>query len=460
MVFNAPAMARGAWGVDIRSVESGEMLFQQNADRLMMPASNMKILTVAAAAQALGWDYRFTTTLETSAPIENGVVRGDVFVRSNGDPTINTREKRAATALDQWANALRGAGVIAIDGRVIGDDQAFDDDGVGPGWSWDYLDAGYAAPSGALQFNENTAEITIAAGAVAGDPAIVTITPGSGLSIVNRAVTINSPDNVRRPSPDIRRRIDRAEIEISGTVTIGTAPFRRSIAVLNPTLYLAQAVRDGLTSRGIEVRGAAVDADDIAGELVAAASAERRVLAKTESPALRDIATVVMKVSQNLYAETLLKAIAAKNGGLGTTDAGRAAALRTFTDWNIPRDSYVMSDGSGLSRYNYIAPSTVTTVLQRMYADPVHREPFLATLPIAAKDGTISTRLRKTRAAGNAVAKTGSIANVRSLSGFVKSRDGEMLVFSIIANDFVAPAATVTYLADLAVETLSNFTRR
>ena len=460
MVFNAPPMARGVWGVDIRSVDTGEVLFSHNGDRLMMPASNMKILTLATAAQTLGWDYRFSTTLETTAPVENGSVRGDVVVRSNGDPTINRRENRAAAIFDQWAGALREAGITAIEGRVIGDDQAFDDDGVGPGWSWDYLEAGYAAPSGALQFNEDTAEVTIAPGAAAGDPAIVSLTPGTGLSLVNRAFTINPAADARRPSVDLRRRIDRPEIEISGTVAAGAEVSRRSVAVLNPTLYLAQAVKDALTSRGIEVRGPAVDIDDIAAELVTTASAERRVLARTESPALRDIATVLMKVSQNLYAETLLKAVATKNGAVGSTDSGRAVAVQLFTGWNIPRDSYVMSDGSGLSRYNYVAPSMVTTVLQRMFADPVHRDAFLATLPVAGKDGTISTRMRKTRAAENARAKTGSIANVRSLSGFVKSRDGEMLVFSIIANDFVAPAATVTYLADLAVETLSNFTRR
>jgi D-alanyl-D-alanine carboxypeptidase/D-alanyl-D-alanine-endopeptidase (penicillin-binding protein 4) len=119
-----------------------------------------------------------------------------------------------------------------------------------------------------------------------------------------------------------------------------------------------------------------------------------------------------------------------------------------------------MSDGSGLSRYNYIAPSTITSVLRRMYDDPVHRDAFLATLPVAGADGTISTRMRKTRAANNARAKTGSIANVRSLSGFVKTQDGETLIFSIIANDFVIPSATVDWMADLAVETLSNFTRR
>jgi D-alanyl-D-alanine carboxypeptidase/D-alanyl-D-alanine-endopeptidase (penicillin-binding protein 4) len=179
----------------------------------------------------------------------------------------------------------------------------------------------------------------------------------------------------------------------------------------------------------------------------------------TQSPTLREIATVLMKVSQNQYGETLLKAVGAKRGGLGTTRAGRLAAGDLFTGWSIPSDGYVMSDGSGLSRYNYVAPSTVTAVLRHMYSDPLNREPFLATLPIAGKDGTIASRMKDTRAAENAVAKTGSIANVRSLSGFVRTRDSEMLVFSIIANDFVIPAATVNWIADLAVETLANFTR-
>jgi D-alanyl-D-alanine carboxypeptidase/D-alanyl-D-alanine-endopeptidase (penicillin-binding protein 4) len=119
-----------------------------------------------------------------------------------------------------------------------------------------------------------------------------------------------------------------------------------------------------------------------------------------------------------------------------------------------------MSDGSGLSRYNYIAPATITTILGKMHADTRHHDAFLATLPIAGKDGTISNRMRGTPAEGNAVAKTGSIANVRSLSGYVKTRNGETLAFSIIANDFVIPAATVNWITDLAVEHLANFTRR
>ena len=120
----------------------------------------------------------------------------------------------------------------------------------------------------------------------------------------------------------------------------------------------------------------------------------------------------------------------------------------------------MLYDGSGLSRYNYVTAETLTTVLSQMYKDPRHREAFASTLPIAGKDGTISSRLKRTRAEGNAIAKTGSIANVRALSGYVKTRDGETLVFSILTNDFVIPVATVNYIADLGVEILSNFTRK
>jgi D-alanyl-D-alanine carboxypeptidase/D-alanyl-D-alanine-endopeptidase (penicillin-binding protein 4) len=456
-VFGAPVMARATWGVDIRSLDTGEHLYELNAGRLMMPASNMKIVTLAAAAEALGWDFRFTTTLEAFAPVDNGVLQGDLFIRGTGDPTINARSGRAEAVFAEWAAALHAAGITGVRGRIIGDDQAFDEQGIGPGWSWDYLEAGYAAPSGALQYNENTAPLTIAPGAAAGDPAIVRLPPGTGLAVVSHAATGTAGSE---STIAISRRIDSAVVEVSGTVPAGAAEVRRNVAVLNPTLYLAQSARDAFAARGIAVGGPAVDFDDVAPEFVGTAIAERRVLATTRSAPLREIATVLMKVSQNLYAETFLKALGASQHGLGTTQGGRAVVRRTLASWGIPDDSYVNADGSGLSRHNYAAPATLTAVLERMYRDARHRAAFIATLPIAGRDGTIATRMQRTRAEANAVAKTGSIANVRSLSGFVRTRDGEMLVFSIIANDFVVPATTVNWIADLAVEILANFTRK
>jgi D-alanyl-D-alanine carboxypeptidase/D-alanyl-D-alanine-endopeptidase (penicillin-binding protein 4) len=456
-VFGAPIMNRGVWGIDIRSLDTGERLYSLNAGKLMMPASNMKILTLAAAAEVLGWDFRFTTALETGGTVIDGVLHGDVVVRSNGDPSINAREERADAVLSGWARALQAAGISSIDGRILGDDQAFDDDGLGAGWAWDYLQYGYAAPVGALEFNENTAVLTISPGPAAGDTVILNLTPGTGFTLLNRAVTgaADSADTI-----DYRRHIDRAALEVTGSIPAGTPEATRIVAVVNPTVFFAQAVKDGLTARGIAVTGQAADLDDVAAEIQAHGPPERRVLVSTESPPLREIATILMKVSQNLYAETLLKALGAARGGLGTAEGGRIAVRATLDGWGVPRDAYVMFDGSGLSRYNYVTAETLTSVLERMYRDPRHREAFVATLPIAGKDGTIAARLRRTRAEGNAVAKTGSISNVRALSGFVRTRDGEMLVFAILSNDFVIPAATVNWIADLGVEILSNFTRR
>jgi D-alanyl-D-alanine carboxypeptidase/D-alanyl-D-alanine-endopeptidase (penicillin-binding protein 4) len=452
-IFNAPLTAHAQWAVDIRTAGTGAPLYSVNAGKLMMPASNMKILTLAAAAAILGWDARLTTTLEAAGTVEGGVLRGDLVVRGEGDPTINTRENRGEAVFSEWAAALRAAGITSIAGRIVGDDQAFDDEGLGGGWAWDYLQYGYAAPVGALQYNESIAQLLVTPAATAREPAIVRLDAGSGLTVLNRAVT-GEPGS--EPSIEYRRHLESPVLEVTGSIPAGGKTMARSVAVVNPTIFFAQALRDALVAKGITVTGDAADLDDIAAE--AAWSVDRHVIATIQSPPLRDIATVLMKVSQNLYAEALLKASGRAKGGLGTAAAGREAAQAVLSSWGVPQLSYVMADGSGLSRYNYVSASAITSILGHMYRDPLHRDALLLTLPIAGKDGTMSARLRRTRAEGNALAKTGSISNVRSLSGFVRTRDGDVLVFSMLANDFVIPAATVSWIADLAVEVLANFT--
>jgi D-alanyl-D-alanine carboxypeptidase/D-alanyl-D-alanine-endopeptidase (penicillin-binding protein 4) len=454
-VFGAPVMSQGLWGVEVKSLDSGRVLYEHNARTLVMPASNMKILTLATAAETLGWDFCFTTTLETAAAIDNGVLKGDVIVRGTGDPTINSRNGRATAVFDEWASTLKTAGIVRIDGAIVGDDNAFDDQGLGAGWSWDYLQYGYAAPVGALEFNENVARLTVRPDtSMAGRPAFLELSPGSGLQLVNHALTGAAQSAT---TIDFERRVDQPIVTVTGSLAIDAQPITRDVAVVNPTIYFAQSLKDALVARGIEVTGEAADADDRAN---LPAPDARRVLAQSQSPALRDIATVLMKFSQNLYAETLLKAVGAAQDGLGTTEGGRVATRALLSSWGIPQTTYVQYDGSGLSRYDYVTADLIVTILQRMYSDPRHREAFVATLPVAGKDGTIASRMKKTRAEGNATAKTGSIANVRTLSGYVRTRDGETLAFSILANSFTIPGATVNWIADLAVETLANFTRR
>lgn len=452
-IFGAPVMAQGVWGVEVKSLDTGRVLYARNPRTLLMPASNMKILTLSAAAETLGWDYRFKTVLETAAPIENGVLKGDLVVRGGGDPTINARGGRAAAVFDDWATALQGAGINGIDGAIIGDDNTFDDAWLGAGWAWDYLQYGYAAPIGALEYNEDNARLTIRPGARVGDPVFLELDPGSGLRLLNRATTIGpgGPDSI-----DFDRHINDSTLEVVGSLAIDARPVERDVAVVNPTIYFAQAVKDALIAHGITVRGEALDADDI---FNAPPPSTRRVLVETESPPLRDVATTMMKVSQNLYAETLFKALAAKNGGLGTAEGGRTVERAVLGSWGIPDGTYVQLDGSGLSRYDYVTADLIVTILEHIFRDPNQRDAFLATLPIAGHDGTMASRLKRTRAENNALAKTGSISNVRALSGYVKTRDGETLAFSMLGNNFTIPAGNVTWMADLAVETLANFAR-
>ena len=453
-IFGAPVMEQGLWGVKVTSLETGRVLYALNARKLMMPASNMKIVTLAAAAEILGWDFRFKTTLETAADLDNGVLRGDLIVRGGGDPTINARDKRAAAVFDEWAAALKSAGISRIEGNIVGDSSAFERRGLGQGWSWDYLEAGYAAPSGALEFNENIATLSIRPGPKPGDEAGLELTPGAGLGLIHHVVTGEASSVT---AIDLERRPDGAWLDVVGSIALDAQPASREVAVADPELYFAHALVLALVERGIPVRGIPKGMPDWRNQL---APLPRHVLVESLSPPLRDIATVMMKVSQNLYAETLLKALGAAGGATGTTDAGRAAAQKIFEAWGIPAGSYVQADGSGLSRYDFVTAEMIVTLLERMHRDPRHRDAFVATLPIAGKDGTISTRMRNTRAEANAVAKTGSIANVRALSGYVRTRDGETVVFSILANSFTIPAATVNWIADLAVETIANYSRR
>jgi D-alanyl-D-alanine carboxypeptidase/D-alanyl-D-alanine-endopeptidase (penicillin-binding protein 4) len=468
-VFGAPIMAHAQWGVVVRSLDSGELLYQLNAGKLMVPASNMKIVTLAGAASVLPWHSRFVTTLETSAPIAAGVLHGDLFVRGGGDPTINTRNARGAAVFSAWAAALKLAGIDEINGRIIGDDQLFDDEGIGAGWAWDYLQYAYAAPVGALQYNEDAADLIVTPGPTMGAPASIGFPPGTGLTLWNRTVTgpPATPETI-----DHRRHLDRPVLEVTGSVPLTPAPLAagapplrtvsRKVAVVNPTVFFVQSLKEALITHGIGVRGEAVDLDDISDTLEVRNEelTPQRVLARTESPPLHEIASVLMKESQNLYAETLIKAAGIASGGPGTTPAGRAAILAALRAWNIDDHSLVMADGSGLSRYNYVTAELLTKLLERMYADLTHRDPFVTALPVAGREGTVAMRMRRTRAEGNALAKTGSLSNVRALSGYVRTRDGEMLVFSILANDFITPGATVNWIADLGVEILANFTRR
>lgn len=446
-----------AWAVLVRSRDQDQVLYQVNAAKLMMPASNMKVLTMAAAAERLGWDYRFETRLQTMASIEGGHLTGDLIVAGGGDPTMNARTKVEAI-FDDWAARLRELGITTIDGRLIGDDNRFDDETFGAGWTLDNLPFGFAAPVGALQFHEDEVQLRLRAGDTVGAPAGVEIVqPESGLVLENLLKTGTAGEAVEI---GIRRWPRGRVLQVAGTIPLGTPELTRTASVDNPTEYFVRTLKTALVARGIGVQGEAVDIDDLPPATVGRDATGIGTLFVHQSPPLTEVGKVMMTVSQNLYAETLVRALAATEGEPATAETGRRVGRRVLESWDIPPDSFVYVDGSGLSRYNYVSAEALVRILMRMGTDPKHASVFPGTLPLAGEEGTLRQRFKNTRAQGNARAKTGSIDNARALSGYVNTLDGERLVFSILANHFTLPASQIEGVIDRLVERLANFSRR
>ena len=447
-IFDADGV-NALWAVKIVSLDKGDVIFERNPRLLVMPASTMKVLTLAVAAERLGWDARFTTRIEATAPIENGVLTGDLIVTGGGDPTIGEGDD-PARVLDEWANRLTLLGLSRIDGRIVGDDDAWPDQALGSGWAWDDLAFGFAAPIGALQFNESSARVVITAGPRPDTPAAMRLEPASTDLVLTGQVGTTTSDLPPRIST--RRRPFTRTLEVTGTVPRADRDYVRLVAIDNPTRGFVTAFRDALARAGVVVTGDSVDIDELAPKPAGA----RAVLLTHESPPLRDLAVRLMKTSQNLVAETLLLKV-----GL-TSDvpdpdpvaAARGAYERTLAGWGVPADAVVVADGSGLSRYDYTTADTLVTVLMRMARDPRHAQPFEAALPIMGVDGTLERRGRETRLERRVHAKTGTISNVRALAGYMTTNAGERLAFAIVANNFKARGAVIDAVVDRALESL------
>lgn len=453
-VLSAPILSRSLWSVLVKSLDRGDVIVERNPRSLVMPASNMKVFTIAAAAEKLGWDYRYQTTLESAAPVVNGVLMGDLVVRGSGDPTIGWRDGVGQKTFDEWAAQLRAAGISSISGRVIGDDDLFDDVEIGNGWSWDDLAYGYAAPVNALTFNESYVRITARPGPTVGSRAAIELTPAQhGFEVVAN-VTTSEPDLPE--TLDVRRERGSATLDVTGTVPLGSEqPAVVNAAVENPTLFFARALRAALIGRGIPVTGEAADRDLLAPGDPAHLEAEFRRIAIHTSPALAEIGRTFLKVSQNLYGELLVKTLG-RTAGEGSVGRGQSVIRETLDGWSVPRDSYILADGSGLSRLNFLSAEALVRVLEHMHKDPRHRQSLLNALPVGGQDGTVRNRLKAAWTTGQVHAKTGSISNARALSGFVTTRSGETLVFSIIANNYSLPSWRIERVIDLIVEIIAR----
>lgn len=435
------------WAAKVVSLDTGGVIFERNPRLLVMPASTMKVVTLAVAAERLGWDARFETRLEATGPIEDGVLRGDLIVTGSGDPMIGRRDD-LPRVLEDWACRLATLGLTRVEGRLIGDDDALPDDAFGAGWAWDDLAFGFAAPFGALQFHENSAQVVIRPGPEPGALAAIRLEPASTDLLLTGQVVTTAPE-----VPALvftRRRPFSRVLDVTGRVPGTGRDYVRSVAVDNPTRAFLAALRTALAAEGIAIAGDTVDVDELAAKPPVT---PRVALHVHQSPALAEIGIRLMKVSQNLIAETLMLRVGlvSDTPDVEPLVAARGGYERTLERWGVPPESLIVADGSGLSRYDYLTAEALVAVLAQMAQDPRHAGPFAATLPIMGVDGTLERRLRGTPAEGRIRAKTGTISNVRALAGYLTTASGERLAFAIVANNFKARAAAVDAVVDRAL---------
>lgn len=451
-IFSERSIDHGLWSVLVHSLEHGETLYSVNSYRMQTPASNQKVLTSAAAAERLGWNHRYTTRIYATGPIDaNGAVDGDLVVVSDGDPTINPRHPQRWAAFDEWGRQLAARGIRTVNGYLIGDDNAFEEPGWAPGWAWDDLALGYGAAASALQYNENQVELLIGPGLAPGTRAIISMSPsGNGLVVDHQVTTVAAGEPNRIA---LRRTPGSDMLTVTGQVAAGSAPFTEYAAVDNPTQFYLNAMRVAFHRHGVNIERTPLDID---GVRMLPDLSRATLLVEDQSPPLSEIIDVTLKWSRNIYAETMLRSMSAEPTQK-TTAGGLAALEETMNDWGIFRDYFLARDGSGLSRYDYLSADALTWLLTYLWADPGHAEPFRSTLPVFGVSGNVANRLKETPASGRVWAKTGSMSQVRSLSGYVLTAENEPLVFAFIVNGFRVPAREIDAAMDKALLRLVAF---
>jgi serine-type D-Ala-D-Ala carboxypeptidase/endopeptidase (penicillin-binding protein 4) len=401
----------------------------------------MKIITGAVALAQLGADYRFTTTFAARGTRRDSTIFGDLVVIGRGDPSVSdAMRKDAMQPLREVADSLRARGVSRVTGSLSRAGNAFPGPPLGMGWEWDDLRYPYAAGVDELLFNEGIARITIRGGRAVGDPVSVTTAPIASYpaAIIKATTSFTARPNGR----DITVAYDSgstARIVVAGFIKEGDST-TIELAYRDPGASYLTALREALAERGIVVERGVDATDGPAAEPV-------ETLYVMRSPTLREILPPLMKPSQNQIAEVLLKTLGLERGGLGTADSGARVVEKQITQWGAAPDGFIINDGSGLSRHDYLNNETITRVLDAMRKHPSFTD-FYESLPIAGVDGTIENRMKNTPAERNVHAKTGTVDRASSLSGYVTTADGRMLIFSMLSNSWTTSSREARRMQD------------
>lgn len=424
-VLGDPELAKAKVGIDVVDIESGKRLYARNDAGLFNPASNVKLFTTAAALAILGPEYRWKTIVYADAAPSGGEVKGRLYLKGHGDPTLVVEDLWRVVA-DLYAGGLR-----KVAGDLVVDDTFFDSQRVGPGFEQKSEDLPFRAPNGALSLNYNAVGVHVFPGGDDGAPARVVIDPQTPyFTVVNEAHTVASGRTAI--TVESREAAEHTELRVSGRIRVGDPGQVQLRRVAHPDLYTAYAFRELLSRHGIK----------IAGNIVrdATPSTAHALSAHYSQPlgvAVRD----VNKRSNNFMAEQILKTLGAETGGRpGTWQKGIDAVAGFLERLGIARKDYKMTNGSGLYNSNLFSPAQLTTLLRVAYKDFRFAADFIGSLAMAGADGTVSHRMEGGLAERYVRAKTGTLAGVSCLAGYAGAPGHAPLAFAIFMNDVPDPS--------------------
>lgn len=431
----------GRWAVLAVSLDRHDTLLAMNPDQLMVPASNMKLLSTAAALHYLGPDFRYRTFLLANGPQVGGVLAGDLVLYGTGDPTFSERFFPSQTAaMDSLAGRVLGLGIREIQGSLVVDGSFFRGPDRHPEWDSDDLNDDFAAPVSAISMAENLVTVRVEAGNwVGAQPSIYTIPEASGIPVRNLCRTVSAGSRAR---VWLLRETPQDPIGIEGEIPLGGSDVWRRLPVPDPLQFTGLQLKRALEARGVRISGTVVTIRDPSASTLSHdpaltgmnGDAPPRILATLDSPPLIDLLRVINKESNNFLAEAVAKTVGRMVSGDGSfSGGGRAVEKFLIEEVGVPPEELHVRDGSGLSVENKASAGAFVQTLEYMASSP-YWEQFLNTLPEAGVPREMG-RMYRSPAAGNLRAKTGTMDGVSALSGLVRTRSGERIAFSILSNE-------------------------
>jgi serine-type D-Ala-D-Ala carboxypeptidase/endopeptidase (penicillin-binding protein 4) len=438
--------------ISVRKSTNGELLYSSNGDMRLHPASNLKLLTAAAAFETLGKDYQFTTEVWINGRIKDNVLNGDLFLKGKGDPTLLKED------LDLFAKDLLANGIHRINGNIIADDSWYDDVRLSQDLTWSDESQSYGAQVSALtlspdeDYDAGTIIIHASPAAKVGDPANLTLSPSTDyVKIMNETITVEKNGSTKI---EVEREHGTNQVIIKGTIALDHKNLKSWIAVWEPTQYVLHVFKSSLEMNGIQLGKESK-------LLTSGIPKEATLLTYKKSIPLKDLLVPFMKLSNNGIGEILTKEMGKIIYNEGSWEKGIEVIRETISSFGINPDTLQLRDGSGISHKNMIPADELTQLLFAVQSKSWFPE-FENSLPLSGMPeklvgGTLRKRLTEESFKGKIKAKTGTIDGASTLSGYVTTKGGEKLIFSIMINNHLSESEAIKAIEDEITEIIVEY---